>query len=177
MFDTGFRLADGGEVTFAELREQDLPEVVYTLNSVIREGVYLNLDEEILDMDAELEWYRSHMKAGMSYLVARVEGQVVGGASIEPRRGRESHVAVYGVFIKDGFRDLGIGTALNRALIEIARKRDFKIMELVVFGSNARAVHVYEKCGFREAGRIKGGIRLPDGSYTDRIIMTLSLKE
>jgi len=176
MFHKKFMLADGREVTFKELKEQDLPEVVSALNSVVREGVYLTHDEEIVDMKAELEWYRDHMKAGMSYLVVRVEGEVVGGASIEPRRGRESHVAVYGVFIKEGFRNLGIGTKLNQQLIEIAQKRGFKIMELAVLGSNTRAFHVYEKCGFQEVGRIREGVKLPDGSYTDKIIMTLSLK-
>jgi len=175
MFHKKFRLTDGREVTFKELEERDLPEVVSALNSVIREGVYLTHDEEITDMDAELKWYQDHMKAGMNYLVARVEGEVVGGASIEPRRGRESHVAVYGVFIKEGFRNLGIGTKLNQALIEIARKRGFKIMELAVLSSNTRASHVYEKCGFRKVGRVREGVKLPDGSYTDKLIMTLSL--
>jgi len=175
MFHKKFRLTDGREVTFTELKEKDLPEVVSVLNSVIREGVYLTHDEQIVDMDAELEWYRDHMKAGMSYLVARVEDKVVGGASIEPRRGRESHVAVYGIFIKEGFRNLGIGTKLTQALTEIARKRGFKMMELAVLGSNKRAFHVYEKCGFQKVGRIREGVRLPDGSYTDKIIMTLSL--
>jgi len=112
----------------------------------------------------------------MSYLVARVNGEVVGGASVEPRRGRESHVAVYGIFIKEGFRNLGIGTKLTKALIETSRKRGFNLMELAVLGSNTRAFHVYEKCGFQEVGRIREGVKLRDGNYTDKIIMTLSLK-
>jgi len=51
MFHKEFKLADGREVTFRELKEQDLPEVVSALNSVIREGVYLTHDEEIVDME------------------------------------------------------------------------------------------------------------------------------
>jgi len=171
------RLADGRFVTFEDLREEDLLEVVQVLNSVIREGLYLLMEEEIVDMEMERQWYHDHMKAGMTYLVARVDGEMVGGASIEPKRGRESHVVVYGIFIKEGFRNLGIGTQLTKALIEIARQRGFKVMELSVFGSNQRAFQVYKKCGFQEAGKIKEGIRLPDGTYTDKIIMTLPLKE
>jgi len=176
MFRKKFRLTDGREVTFKELKEQDLHEVVSVLNSVIREGIYLTHDEEVVDMQEERKWYQDHMKAGMSYLVARVDGGVVGGASIEPRRGRESHVAVFGIFIKEGFRNLGIGTKLTQALIEIARRRGLKIIELAVLGSNTRAFYIYEKCGFQEVGRIREGVKLPDGNHTDKIIMTLSLK-
>jgi len=104
------RLTDGRVVRFEDLKEQDLPELVEALNSVIREGVYLTLNEEIVDMEMERKWYHDHMKAGMTYLVARVDDEIVGGASIEPRVGKENHVAVYGVFIKGRFRNMGIGT-------------------------------------------------------------------
>ena len=172
-----FRLADGRVARLEDLREQDLPEVVETLNSVIREGVYLTLNEEIVDMEMERKWYHDHMEAGMTYLVVRVDDEIVGGASIEPRVGKESHVAVYGAFIKKGFRNMGIGTQLTEALIEVARQRGFEIVELAVYGSNERAFHVYKKCGFQEVARIKRGVKLPDGTYTEKIIMVLPLGE
>jgi len=171
-----FKLKDSRTVTLDFLKEEDLPEVVDALNSVIREGVYLAHDEEIIDMELERKWYQDHMKTGMSYLVARVDGKVVGGASIEPRRGKFSHTAVYGIFIKDGFRNMGIGTQLTYALIEIARQRGFEILELSVFGSNKRAHHVYKKCGFKDVGRIERGVKMLDGTYTDNVILTFSLK-
>jgi len=171
-----FQLADRRFVTLEDLKEEDLPELVQVLNSVIQEGQYLLMEEEIIDLEIELQWYHDHMKAGMTYLIARVDGEIVGGASIEPKKGKESHVLVYGIFIKDGFRNLGIGTQLTKALIEIARQHCFRVMELSVFGSNQRAFQVYKKCGFQEVGKIKDGFRLPDGTYTDKIIMILPLK-
>jgi L-amino acid N-acyltransferase YncA len=171
-----FKLKDGRTVTLDFLKEEDLPEVVDVINSVIRESVYLGHDEEIVDMELERKWFQDRMKAGMSYLVARVDGEVVGGASIEPRRGKFSHTAVYGIFIKDGFRNMGIGTQLTNALVEIARKRGLEILELSVFGSNERAHYVYKKCGFKDVGKIKKGVKMLNGTYTDNIIMTLSLK-
>jgi RimJ/RimL family protein N-acetyltransferase len=112
----------------------------------------------------------------MSYLVARVDGEVVGGASIEPRRGKFSHTAVYGIYIKDGFRNMGIGTQLTKALVSIGRQRGLEILELSVFGSNKQAHHAYKKCGFKDVGKIKKGAKMLNGTYTDNIIMTLSLK-
>jgi len=171
-----FKLADGRTVTFEELKEKDLPEVVEALNSVIREDVYLLFNEEITDMEEERRWYYNHMKAGMTYLVARVDGKVVGGASIEPKPAKMSHVVVYGIFIMNEYRGLGIGTELTKAMIETAKKRGFEIMQLSVYASNPRAKRVYEKCGFREIGTIKDGVRMRDGTYTDEIFMTLNLK-
>jgi len=171
-----FKLKDGRAATLDFLKEEDLPEVVDALNRVIREGIYLAHDEEMVDMELERKWYQDHIKAGMSYLVARVDGEVVGGASIEPRRGKFSHIAVFGIFIKDGFRNIGVGTQLTNALIEIACKRGFEIVELSVFGSNKRAHHVYKKCGFKDVGRIKRGVKILNGKYTNNVIMTLSLK-
>lgn len=171
-----FKLADSRTVTFEELEEKDLAEVVKVLNSVIREDVYLLFNEEITDMEEERRWYYDRMKAGMTYLVARVNRKVVGGASIEPKRAKQSHIVVYGVFIKNEYRSLGIGTELTKAMIKIAKKRGFEIMELIVYASNPRAKHVYEKCGFREIGMMKKGVKMRDGTYTDEIFMTLNLK-
>lgn len=171
-----FKLKDGRAVSFDFLREKDLPEIVEALNSVIRESIYLTFDEEIVDMKLERKWYKDRMKTGMSYLVARVNGEVVGGASIEPRWGKFAHIAVLGIFIKDGFRNMGIGTQLINSLIEIGRERGFKMLELSTFGSNKRAHHVYKKCGFKEVGTIKDGVKMLNDTYTDNIILTLNLK-
>lgn len=171
-----FKLKDGQTVTLDFLKEEDLPEIADALNSVIREGIYLAHEEEVVDMEMERKWFHDRMKAGITYLVARVNGEVVGGASIEPKRGKFSHTAAFGIFIKDRFRNMGIGTQLTNALIEIARQRGFEILELSVFGSNKRAHHVYKKCGYKDVGKIKRGVKMLNGTYTDNIIMTLSLK-
>jgi len=171
-----FKLVDGRTVAFEELKERDLPEVVEALNSVIREDVYLLFNEEITDMEEERRWYYDHVKAGMTYLVARVDGKVVGGASIEPQRAKRSHIVLYGIFLINEYRGLQIGTALTKTMIKIAKKRGFEIMELSVYASNQRAEHVYEKCGFSEVGTIRNGVKMRDGTYTDEIFMALDLK-
>jgi ribosomal protein S18 acetylase RimI-like enzyme len=86
-------------------------------------------------------------------------------------------VAYFGIFLKKKFRDLGIGTCLTRRIMELARERRFEIMQLYVFASNRSAIHVYEKFGFREVGRIRNGVKFLDGAYTDEIIMTANMKQ
>lgn len=166
-----FRLKDERTASLDWLREEELPEIVEALNSVIREGKYLFMNTEITDMDLEHQWFERGMKDGMLYLVARVEGRVVGGASIHPRTEKSAHVAEFGIFIRDGYRNLGLGTALTKAFIEIARKRKLEILQLSVYATNERAFHVYKKCGYKECGRLTRDIRFQDGTYTDRILL------
>lgn len=172
-----FELVDGRVVTFGKLNERDLPELVLVFNSLIEEGIYFQRNEELPDVETAQKWYQKHMKAGMTYIAARVDNKFIGGASIEPRRGKASHVVYFGIYLKREFRNLGIGTHLISKIIEVARQKNFEIIQLGVFASNEQAVHLYKKFGFREVGRIRSGIKLQNDTYTDEIIMTLHLKE
>jgi RimJ/RimL family protein N-acetyltransferase len=170
------RLKDGRTAVLDWLKEDDLPEVMETLNSVIREGKYLILNNEITDLEEERKWFERSMKAGVLYLTVRVDGRMVGGASIHPLTDKRSHVAEFGIFIRDGYRNLGLGTALTKEFIEIAKKRGFEVLQLSVYATNDRAFHVYKKCEYKECGKFARDIKFLDGTYTDRILMELPLK-
>jgi L-amino acid N-acyltransferase YncA len=170
------RLVDGRTAPLDWLKEDELPEVTEALNSVIREGKYLFMNSEIADMEEERRWFERGTKEGMRYLVARVDGRVVGGASIHPHTEKRAHVADYGIYIREGYRNLGLGTALTKELIGIAKKQGFEILQLSVYATNERAFHVYKKCGFKECGRLTQDIKFLDGTYADRILMELPLR-
>ncbi len=169
------KLEDGRTAALDWLKKGDLPEVVEALNSVIREGRYLFMNDEITDMEEERRWFERGTKTGMLYLVARVDGKLVGGASIHPRTDKRAHVAEFGIFIRDGYRNRGLGTMLTRTFIEITKKRGFEILQLSVYATNKRAFHVYRKCGYKECGRLVRDIKFRDGTYSDRILMELLL--
>ena len=168
-------LKNGQTAKLNWLKEGDLPEVVDALNSVIREDKYLLIVNEIKDLPSELEWFRGAEAAGMRYLVARVNGKVVGGASLTPFKGKRSHIAEFGIYIIESHRDLGIGTVLTKELIEAARSSRYETLQLSTFSSNKRALHVYKKCGFKRCGKLTHEIKFQDGTYADRILMELPL--
>jgi RimJ/RimL family protein N-acetyltransferase len=164
-------LKNGQDASLSWLTEADLPEILPPVNSVIREDKYLLIVDEITDLDAECQWFRQAATAGMRYLVARIGGKVVGGASLEPHNGKRAHIAEFGIFITESYRNMGLGTALTLEFIEIARKSGFQIVQLSAFGTNKRAIHVYRKCGYKKCGKLTRDIRFADGTYTDRILM------
>ncbi|MEM2102455.1 MAG: GNAT family N-acetyltransferase [Candidatus Bathyarchaeia archaeon] len=107
---------------------------------------------------------------------ARVDGKIVGGASIHPFTDKRSHVAEFGIFIRDGYRNVGLGTALTKTFVEVAKKRKFEILQLFVYATNKRAFQVYKKCGYKECGKLSRDVKFLDGTYTDRILMQQLLK-
>lgn len=169
------KLKDGRTATLDWIEEDDLPELVEALNSVIREGKFLFMNNEI-DMEEERKWFQRSTKAGMLFLVARVDGKVVGGASIQPFPDKRSHVTDFVIFIRDGYRNVGLGTELTKAFVEVAKEHGFEILRLSVFATNKRAFHVYKKCGYKECGKLSHDIKFLDGTYTDRILMELPLR-
>jgi len=169
------KLKDGRTATLDWLKEEDLPELVDALNSVIREGKFLFMNNEIIDMEEERKWFQRSLKSGMIYLAASIDGKIVGGASIHPFTDKRSHVAEFGIFIRDGYRNDGLGSELTRTFVDIAKEHRFEILQLSVYATNERALHVYKKCGYKECGRLARDIKFLDGSYTDRILMELPL--
>lgn len=68
------------------------------------------------------------------------------------------------------FRRQGIGEALIAALVNEGRRKKLAFITLEVRESNEKARRLYEKQGFKQAGRRKRFYRLPD---EDGILYTL----
>jgi L-amino acid N-acyltransferase YncA len=168
-------LKNGKASLLSWLEEGDLPEVMEAINSVIREGEYLLVDREITDLESERQWFEKIKETGRRYLVARVDGKVIGGAALSPLTGKRAHVAELGIYILKSYRNCGLGTLLIKEFIEIARKSGFEIIQLSAFSTNKRAIHVYRKCGFKKCGKLTRDIKFSDGTYADRIMMELLL--
>jgi len=106
-----------------------------------------------------------------TYLVAKVDGRVVGYAGMWLVVG-EAHVT--NVAVHPDFRKKGIGELLMRSLITIAKESRAKMMTLEVRKSNDVARNLYAKLGFEPVG-------IRRGYYTDNredaVIMWMNLSE
>ena len=169
-------LKNGQTASLSWLVEDDLPEVVEALNCVIQEEKYLLMVKEITDLESERQWFKESKKTGMRNLVARINGKIVGGASLSPFKGKRAHVSEFGIYILKNYRNQGLGTILIKEFIEVARKSRFEIIQLSVFSTNKRAIHVYRKCNFKKCGKLTRDINFTDDTYADRIMMELLLK-
>lgn len=69
-----------------------------------------------------------------------VDGTIVGTVEICPERREISRLVIF-----EPYQNKGYGTGVVKSLIESGYKR------LWVRSDNARAIHVYEKCGFKRS--------------------------
>ena len=92
------------------------------------------------------------------FLVAEEEGEVCGylGMYQALDEGEITNVAV-----APGMRNAGIGRTLMQEALRVAREHGIAQIVLEVRVSNASAIHLYEKCGFKNCGIRKGFYDFP----------------
>jgi RimJ/RimL family protein N-acetyltransferase len=105
------------------------------------------------------------------------KARIVGAASLsfystEANR----HKAELGITIHDDYQNLGLGTIMINHLLDIARKKRLEKVFLLVNATNSRAIHVYEKCGFKTEAKLEKE-HSRDGKLEDDCRMALFLSE
>jgi len=90
-------------------------------------------------------WLDSILNRGV-HLVACRDGELIGHGFVMPTP-REG-VGEYAVFLREDLRGRGVGTELNRAVVEAARSSGYRGLWLTVEPRNRSAIRSYEKAGF-----------------------------
>jgi ribosomal protein S18 acetylase RimI-like enzyme len=117
-------------------------------------------------------------RAPQDVMVATVDGTVVGYARIGrhmPIPSNDHVLHFEALAVAPAARGLGVGARLVEAMIAEARARGARKFGLRALSINERAIGLYERFGFREEGRLKDEIRLPDGRYADDVWFALPL--
>jgi len=104
-------------------------------------------------------------------------GRIVGTAGFKQEAGpRDSHKGfVWGFFVEPEARGQGVGAALMEALMAHAASV-VEQLTLAVVSSNAAAIALYEKCGFRSYGVEPRALKGAEG-YADEVLMVRFLGE
>ena len=105
-------------------------------------------------------------------VVAVAGGQIIGMLHVDISRHGFGEI---GMLVDRDWRGRGVGSALMRAAIGLARQRGLHKLSLEVFTHNAGAIALYRKCGFVEEGRRAAQYRRASGELWDTIIMGLAL--
>jgi RimJ/RimL family protein N-acetyltransferase len=173
-----FSVEDGRRVILRTPKREDLDGLLELINSLVEEKAEIVINDKVTRKE-EADWLADLLvrlkKDQVFFLVAEVDGKVVASSDLHVGKGTEARSGTVGIVIKKGFRGLGIGTRMMRTILEVARNRGFRVVVLSVFATNKRAIHVYEKVGFVECGRVLGK-HFHNGNYVDEVIMSASLR-
>jgi phosphinothricin acetyltransferase len=156
--------------------DSDMPEVQAIYAHHVLRG--LASFEEIAPGVEELRMRRESAVAhGLPYLVAELDGRVVGYAYATPYRSRSAyrHSIEDSVYVRDGFGAKGIGAALLTALIQRCEKGPWRQMVAVIGDSaNAASIGLHRKLGFRVVGTLEA-VGFKFGGWVDSVLMQRAL--
>jgi len=123
--------------------------------------------------------FRALMDGGFPYLVAGMDGDVIGYAYAGPYRPRPAYrfTVENSIYLKPAIHRRGIGLLLMRHLLRECEARGYRQMIAVIGDSaNAGSVRVHTKCGFQMIGT-HPNVGLKFGRWLDTVMMQLSLGE
>jgi RimJ/RimL family protein N-acetyltransferase len=173
----------GGNVILRALKWEDLDDCVAFINGLVGEkdmepnlGIIADRKQT---REEEAEWLANQLtgieRGSIISVVAEVGGKFAGNSSVTRGSYDDTKRHGYlGIAISKRHRDRGIGVEMMRTLVKESRKAGLRTIQLEVFANNPRAIHVYEKTGFKEAGRIPKKM-FRNGKFIDSVFMARQL--
>jgi RimJ/RimL family protein N-acetyltransferase len=173
-----FTAKDGRKVILRTLKWEDLDDLMEFINSLVEEGADI-IREQKVTRDQEVDWLGRKLaileKGNEFDLVAEVEGKVIAIAELQRKKGCSNHVGGFAIGISKNYSEIGIGTQLLKRLIAQAKTIGLKMLTIEAFSTNKRAIHVYEKLGFKKTGT-RSKFFYSNGNFIDEVIMTQELE-
>ncbi|MBP6015002.1 MAG: N-acetyltransferase [Alphaproteobacteria bacterium] len=158
----------------ADVRDLPALHAIYSHHVLHGFGTF---DEVPPSLTAFEEKWRAVVDAGLPWLVAEGEGEVLGYAYasiFRPRTGYR-YTIEDSVYIRDDQRGHGLGTALLRPLISRCEATGARQVVAVIGDSkNTGSIALHRKAGFREAGTL-ASVGYKFGRWVDIVFMQRTL--
>lgn len=170
---------DGRKYQIRHIHWSDLDQLLDFINSLVEAKAEIARIAPVT-REEEAEWLKHSIeeeeKGHVRHYLTEMDHKVIGNAQLN--RGRpelgQPHLASLGIALRPGYWDLGIGSTVMKVMIEDAKRWGLKIIVLDAFATNKRAIHVYEKTGFRAVGMVPKAF-LRDERYVDEVRMVMEL--
>ncbi|NLF28919.1 MAG: GNAT family N-acetyltransferase [Clostridiales bacterium] len=173
-------LADGTPCVLRSPVPDDAEAMIAHLTAVSGETDFmLRYPDEVKitveDERAYIEKLDSEARSGM--IVAEIGGEIaaIGRLSAVSELSRFRHRAEFGVSVRRANWGVGVGSAILRAAVDLAREFGYEQLELSVTSENARGIALYERFSFEQCGSVGRAFRFRDGRYAAEILMVLRL--
>ncbi|VVB76735.1 Acetyltransferase (GNAT) family protein [uncultured archaeon] len=157
------------KILIRELEKRDRDDIIDNYLAVYDEVkknplIGIGLFSKKPSLKEEHNWFKELLekirKRESFAFVAEVDGRVVGLCevrAIDPHADYQ-HVCLLGILVRDGYRSMGIGSAMFEKVIRKAKERSYEILTLKVYGTNKHAQGLYKKFGFKTYGVLPKGI-------------------
>lgn len=156
-WETVFTTKNGMKVRFRPVQSGDT-EMLWEMFSTLSEISVSNLippfnRERIEDWTSNIDYEK--VVAIVSLIEEENEQYIIADASLEFNSNQDSkHKAMLGIAVHDKYQNQGIGTALLKHLLNIAKLKKLTKVWLEVNTRNNIAIHIYKKAGFQIEGKL-----------------------
>ncbi|MCC8141066.1 MAG: GNAT family N-acetyltransferase [Lachnospiraceae bacterium] len=156
------------------LEEKYLADAIQIWNEVVDEGIAFPQEED-LTAETGPEFFAS--QSHCSVAVDAETGEVYGLYILHPNNvGRCKTLCNASYAVRSDLRGQHIGEQLVLASVDKARELGFLVLQFnAVVETNIHAIHLYERLGFHELGRIPNGFRMKDGHFETIVLYYLEL--
>lgn len=145
-------------IRYVEVTEALLPDYLAMVNDIARVARFIGRRAEPIPEEEERAWVRGKRaeNAPIFSMLEKATGAFIGNVELMDVCGGEAEL---GIAVTAGMQDRGFGKEAVQAIAAWGRDRlGLKRIALKVYPENARAIHVYEQCGFREYARTDADI-------------------
>ena len=108
-------------------------------------------------------------------LLAKCGDKIVGCASLNRLPRRMKHRGDFAISVAKEYWNKEIGSQLLNKIIVFAKENNFEIIDLQVRSDNLRAIHLYEKYGFKKIGEHPAFFRVNEENISFDIMCLMSL--
>ncbi len=174
---------NGEDIVIRFPERSDIDELTRYINAVSKEDTFITFSGEQVKKEDEaiyLEDQMTKMDNGDAVLLmATIDGSIIGSAGVnrnESSRRRARHIGIFGISLAKEYRGQGIGYELATCTIQEAKFNidNLRLITLSVYEPNVYAHRLYKKIGFKDYGRLPGGVWYRD-EYVDEIEMYMKI--
>ena len=171
---------DNRMVALRSIRPEEAENVIACLKKLSGQTRFLSrmASEITMTVEEEKKYLENRLDEKNAVQIgAYLEGELVGLGSVWCVGGtsRKNHRCELGISLDEDYWNLGIGSRMMEALIDVAQRIGFEQMELQVLSDNEAAIHLYNKYGFEACGTVPNAYKDFDGRYHDEDTMIRNL--
>ena len=140
-------------ISFVRVSESLVPEYLAMVNDYDRVGRLIGRGREPISEEQDRRWVQKKLTEGAPVfsMLEKATGAFIGNIEL---MGVADGTGELGIAITAAMQDRGFGTEAIPAMVRYGMEiLGLHRIFLKVFPDNARAIHVYEKCGFRAYDR------------------------
>ena len=144
---------ESSHISFVQVSEDLVPYYLAMVNDIENVARFIGSRREPFSMEEEIQWVRKTLAAKeiVCSMLEKERGEYIGNTGLMDMADGAGEL---GIVITANMQGKGYGTEAVRAMVRYGMDQlGLSRLFLKVYPDNVRAIHVYEKCGFREYDR------------------------